>query len=251
MRKLLIAFTAIACAAGTAQAEDGATDGWSGEGSLSAGYTTGNTDTKDFGLGLKLNKKSGLWDFGIEASADYGEIDGEESKNRIYTGLNADRLINDRLFGFGQVSYERDEFTGFESRTFVGGGLGYHIFDGDKTKWTVRGGPGLKIDEVRAYETVDVNNLPITVPDETVNSFGAVASSAFAYKFNENVGFSNDTSVIYAEESTQLSNTAALTAALTSKMSARVSFDVRHDTNPPAGFESTDTATRVSLVYAF
>jgi putative salt-induced outer membrane protein len=252
MKAFFVALAAIACTAGVAHAEDDtAPNGWTGEGSLSAGYTTGNTETKDLGLGVKLNKEAGVWAFGIEAAADYGEIDGEESKNRIYAGLTADREINDRLFGFGRVSHERDEFTGFESRTFVGGGLGYHVLDGEQAKWTVRGGPGLKIDEVRAYDTVDGNNLPITIPAETTESLGAIASSEFAYKFNESVSFTNNTSVLYAEESTQLSNTAALTAALTGKLSARFSFDVRHDTDPPLGYESTDTATRVSLVYAF
>ncbi|MEZ5947052.1 MAG: DUF481 domain-containing protein [Hyphomonas sp.] len=250
MNKFLLALVAFGCVASMSHAEDGAS-GWTGEGSLSAGFTTGNTETKDLGLGLKLNKEAGVWTYGLEAAADYGEIDGLESKNRLFAGLNVDRAINDKLFGFGRVSHERDEFTGFESRSFVGGGLGYHIYDGDKVKWTVRGGPGLKIDEVRAYDTVDVNNLPVTVPAETVNSFGAVAGSEYSYTFNDNVSFSNTTGVLYAKESTQLTNSAALTAALTSKISARVSFDVRHDTDPPIGFESTDTATRVSLVYAF
>ena len=43
----------------------------------------------------------------------------------------------------------------------------------------------------------------------------------------------------------------AVTAALTGALSARFSVDVRYDTDPPVGFEQTDTATRVSLVYAF
>ena len=42
-----------------------------------------------------------------------------------------------------------------------------------------------------------------------------------------------------------------LPAALGAALSARFSVDVRHDTDPPFGFEDTDTATRVSLVYAF
>ena len=37
---------------------------------------------------------------------------------------------------------------------------------------------------------------------------------------------------------------------LTGALSARASYDVRHDTDAPAGFEKTDTVTRVSLVYA-
>ncbi|MDJ0920579.1 MAG: DUF481 domain-containing protein [Henriciella sp.] len=217
-------------------------DGWTGEGSFSAGVTTGNTETTDLGLGVDLGRDLGLWAVGVKASADYGETDGDETKNRIFLAGNLDRQITDKLFGFGQVSYEQDEFSGFESRTFVGGGLGYEIYSGDALSWVVRGGPGVKFDEV-----LD----PVTGEVSTEDSFGASAESNYAYQFNDNVGFTNDTTVLYAETSTQIGNITALTASLTDTLSARVSFEVRHDTDPVEGFEDTDTISRVSLVYAF
>lgn len=233
-----------------AQDED-ASNGWSGEGSLSAGTTTGNTETTDIGLGLDVSREMKLWTIGLKATADYGETDGEETKNRIFLGTNLDRQINDRLFGFGQLTYERDEFSGFDSRTFIGGGLGYEILNGDATQWTVRGGPGLKIDEIEAVLDTSVVPATIITPAMTEESFGATAQSAFAHGFNENVKFTNDTSVVYADTSTQIGNITALTASLTNALSARLSFEVRHDTDPVDGFEATDTISRVSLVYGF
>lgn len=232
----VIAATGILALAPQAIAQD--VDGWAGEGSLSAGTTSGNTETTDLGLGVDMARKAGIWTYGVEAAADYGEIDGFETRNRYMLAGNIDRLINDRLFGFGRVSYESDQFTGFDSRAFVGGGLGYSIYDNDTTTWSVRGGPGVKIDEVRTT-------------GETETSFGAVARSEFGYAFNENVSLSNNTDVLYSEESTQLSNSIGVTAALSGALSARVSFDVRYDTNPPIGFEDTDTATKIALVYGF
>lgn len=236
-----LAATAVFSLAGTAMAQEEAT-GWTGEGSLSAGVTTGNTETTDLGLAFDVNRDYGVWAVGARASADYGETDGTETKNRFFLGGNVDRQINDKLFGFGQVSYEQDEFSGFESRSYIGGGLGYEIFSGDALNWTVRAGPGLKIDEVLDPVTGDVN---------TEESVGASAQSNYAYQFNDNVGFTNDTTVLYAETSTQIGNITALTASLTDTLSARVSFEVRHDTDPVEGFEDTDTISRVSLVYAF
>ncbi|MEL7032106.1 MAG: DUF481 domain-containing protein [Pseudomonadota bacterium] len=232
-------------------AQDEANNGWSGEGSLSAGVTTGNTETTDLGLGVDVARVMDVWTIGLQATADYGETDGAETKNRIFLGTNFDRQINDRLFGFGQLSYERDEFSGFESRAFIGGGLGYEVLTGDVTTWTVRGGPGLKIDEIEAV--LDNTTVPATVitPATTEESFGATAQSNFAHQFNDNVAFTNDTTALYAETSTQLGNIAAITATLTDTLSARVSFEVRHDTDPVDGFEATDTISRVSLVYGF
>lgn len=224
-----------------------AEDGWSGEGSFSAGSTSGNTDTTDLGLGLDLNRKMGPWAVGIDAAADFGEIDGVESKNRLFFAGNVDRDINEKLFTFGQASYERDEFSGFESRIFVGAGLGYHIFKSEKVNWTVRGSPGLKIDEVKEVITAGI----VTTPGETLESFSVLGKSDFGYAFNESVSLNNATDLIYAEESTQINNSIGITATLTNTLSARASYDIRHDTNPPVGFEETDTATRLSLVYRF
>ena len=223
-----------------AQDQEEGTNGWTGEGALSAGVSTGNTETTDVGLGVTLGRDIELWTVGLRANADYGDTEGTETKNRLFFGANLDRQINDRLFGFGQVSYEKDEFSGFDSRIFVGGGLGYDIYTGDKLSWTVRGGPGFKIDEIAATDLL---------PASTEESFGATAASNWAYAFNENVSLSNDTNVLYAETSTQIGNILALTATLSDALSARMSFEARHDTNPPAGFEDTDTITRVSLVY--
>lgn len=242
MKHLVLATLSLLLPLGCAFAQDAS---WTGEGSFSAGVTTGNTETTDLGLGLDLSRETTLWTTTLEALADFGETDGTETKNRFFLAGQLDRQINDRLYGFGRASYEQDEFSGFETRTFVGGGLGYDVLTGPRQTWAIEGGPGLKIDEVR--ETTDGTTV---IPAETVESFSVFAASAYAFQFNDNVAFTNDTNLLYAEESTQIVNTAAITASLTDALSARFSFDVRHDTDPPLGFESTDTATRISLVYA-
>jgi len=251
-RKFIAAVAALTMLAGPSLAqEEEATTGWTGEGSVSAGVTTGNTETTDLGVGVNMTKETGTWSYGVEALADYGEIEGAESKNRWFLGGTVDRQINDRLFGFGRVSYEQDEFSGFDSRAFIGGGLGYDVIVGEQTSWTVRGGPGLKVDEIGEIITTDATGATVVTPGVTEESISFIAASDFDYAFNDNVALTNDTSVLYAETSTQLTNTLALTAKLSDALSARISFDVRHDTEPPEGFESTDTATRFSLVYGF
>lgn len=240
--RMMIAATLLSTIAGTAAAETG---DWAGEGSFGAGFTTGNTETTDLSLGLKLARDAGIWRPSIEAFADYGETEGAETRNRIFLAGQIDRDFNDRVYGFGRLSHERDAFSGFDSRSFIGGGLGYRLLTGETTTWAVEGGPGLKLDEVR-----DVT-APVLIPGESQQSFSVIGASKFAHAFNDNVKLTNDTSALYAETSTQIGNSLAVTAGLTGALSARFSFDVRYDTDPPLGFEQTDTITRVSLVYAF
>ncbi|MEM9738517.1 MAG: DUF481 domain-containing protein [Pseudomonadota bacterium] len=242
LKSITILISALIAASGPALAQVAT---WTGEGAFNAGVTSGNTDTTDIGLGLDLARETQVWKVALEAQADFGETDGEETKNRVYLAGQLDRQINNKLYGYGRVSYEIDEFSGFENRAFFGGGLGYQVLESDTTSWSLEGGPGLRIDEVRA-STVD----GITTPGETVESFSVFAASNFSHAFNENVSFTNDTDILFAEETTQIINIAALTAKLTDAFSARISLDVRHDTDPPIGFDATDTATRIALVYA-
>ncbi len=248
----MIKFTAAAAIIGLisvpalAQTPDDAPSAWTGEGSLSAGSTTGNTETTDLGIGVKLAHDSGQWRQSGEFAADYGETDGLETRNRLFGGLQLDRkFTNPRWSAYGRATHEIDEFSGFDNRTFVGVGLGYQVIEGDRTAWHVEGGPGFKIDKI-ADQTV--NN--VVIPGSTEESFAVRAGSQFSHKFNEAVALSNDTNVVYADVSTQVNNTLALTAQLMNNLSARISYDVRHDTDPPLGVESTDTSTRLSLVYA-
>lgn len=245
MRLFALIFLFLFCARPVLAADSN--NGWSGEGSFSAGTSTGNTETSEVGLGLDLKRTEGRWVAGVKAQADYGKTDGTETRNRVFLSGTVDYQIRDQLFGFGQGSYEKDEFSGFENRYFLGGGLGWNVFESDRVNWSVRGGPGIKVDEIREVTTEG----SVTTPAQTETSFSVIASSDYALKINDNVDLSNETNMLYASESTQISNTVALTASLTDTLSARVSFDVRHDTNPPDGFEATDTTTRISLVYKF
>ena len=67
MKKYFILTSALlALSAGTANAQ--ITEGWTGEASLAGSKTSGNTDTTDIGLGLKLQKESGDWPHNLRHS---------------------------------------------------------------------------------------------------------------------------------------------------------------------------------------
>lgn len=238
--KLVHAAIASLIFAAPAFAQDAPPPEWSGEGAFNAGVTSGNTETADLGVGLKLKHQGDDWVQYGELAADYGETDSIETKNRIFAAGQVDRIFDDAFSGYGRLTWERDEFSGFDNRYFLGLGAAWKVLAGDATKWTLEGGPGYKIDEIR--ET-------LTAPAVTEESVGVRAGSKFEHKFNDAVSLSNNTEVVYSEASTQVANIIALSANLWGNLSARVSLDVRHDTNPLPGFEATDTATRFSLVY--
>lgn len=219
---------------------------WTGEGALSAGYTTGNTQTTDGGLAINAKHAGGLWTEAGDFAADYGKTNKVESKNRLAASGQVDRIFSDRWNGYTRLTWERDEFSGFDNRYFAGLGLSYKAWDTPQTAWILEGGPGYKIDEVRA--TIATPTTPAALA-MTERSFGARAGSNLRYAFNDRVALTDSSEVVYSTTSMQLSNGLALTAELMGNLSARISLDVRRDTSPPAGFKATDTATKFSLVY--
>ena len=221
------------CAAPVAMADDG----WTGEGTLSAGVTTGNTKTTDAAAGLKLARQFGVWRAKGALNGEYGETDNAETRNRYGAAGQLDRDFTDRVYGFGRLSHESDEFGAFEKRTFAGFGAGVKVLTGERTKWALEAGPGYRWDELAGGQEEE--------------SAAARVASLFKHQFNDAVSFSNDTEVNYADVSTQIFNSAGITAKLTDSFAARFSYDVRHDTDVLPGRKETDTATRFSLVYGF
>jgi putative salt-induced outer membrane protein len=234
MLKVIVSFAlgALVCAPALAQT---ATKEWTGEGAFNAGVTQGNTKTTDVGGGLKLKHTGAAWSQSAELAADYGKTNGVETKNRLFGALQLDRNLDERLSLYGRVSAEHDEFSGFDNRYFVGLGLGYQAVKTDKVEWRLEGGPGYKIDELANGSSEE--------------SFGAQAASRYKVSLNDKVAITNDTDVLYSEASTQYRNVIALTADIMGNLQARLSYDIRYETDPPAGFKSTDTTTKVSLVY--
>lgn len=232
-----------------AQEEEAENSGWTGEGSLGGGITTGNTDTVDIDVGVNVAKETPTWKYAAEGGYNFGQVDGEDARNRWFVAGQVDRNFGERWYSFGRLTYEQDEFSGFDARLFVGVGAGYHIFKREKLRWAVEVSPGFRLDEVA--DSIDPGPPEVIIPGGNVSNFAARGSSNFAYDFNANVGFTNDTNVIWTDLSTQTINTTALNAALTESITARFSFEVRNDTNPPEGFVETDTATRLSIVYGF
>jgi putative salt-induced outer membrane protein len=208
-----------------------------GEGTLTAGQTTGNTSSTDLGAGLKLNDKIGAWGVGAVLSADYGKLAGITTKERYFGSLQGTRDLSPRAYLVVRLSDEMDKFSGYNSRIFSGAGAGYKLAVGPKIFWVLEAAPGYRVDSL--------------VGAGSTSSFALHGSSKLKYMFNPAVSFTNDSDVNYAKISTQIVNAAGITAKLGAKLAARVSYEYRHESSPLPGKVADDTATRLSLVYGF
>lgn len=226
---------------GAAIAQD---DGWTGEASLTGSKTTGNTDTTDVGLGLKVQKEAGDWRHKFKALADYGKNDGVKNKQRFALGYQIDRDINERTYVYGNADYFNDDFGAFKEGYFVGGGLGYKMILPDPISWNLEAGPGYRSQKTQDPVPPAIAPLSVSESELAVRGF-----SDFDWALNDNVSFFNDTEIIHSSSDTYIWNETGITAQLMGNLAARASFRVDTHSDVPMGTKKTDTITRFGVVY--
>lgn len=215
----------------------GLIDGWKGEASASGSKTTGNTQTEDVGLGLKLANTEGRWKHKFKGSFDYGRNRGFKNKQRLRTSYQLDRQIDEKLYTFANADYFFDDFGAFAEGYYFGGGVGYKIILPEPVGWDLELGGGYR------YQNPQGSNRPIR------RELGLRSASNFDWEVNDKVSLYNNSELTYSKSDTYIWNEVGITSKLLGNFAARASYRVDHHSTVPAGREKTDTITRVGVVY--
>ena len=204
---------------------------------LGGAVNTGNTDDESLALALALNRKDGPWTYDFKSAFDIQRRDNETTKQRFVVDAAVDYDITERLYTYGAAQYLDDEFSGFNYRITSGGGLGYRVFTRERLKWSIEGGPGVRIDSFE--DTGNVRTTP------AIRAF-----SDFEWDFSAFASFLNNIEAIQ-DGGLSVDTTAALVARITERVSGQLSYQLRYNSDAPVGNEEIDTTTRISLVYDF
>lgn len=212
-------------------------DGWTGEGQAGGFVSTGNSEDIGASGALSFNKETLRWRHEIKASGDYQRSNGAVSKERYFAGYAGQWKLNGRAFVALAASGERDRFAGFNSRFTQSVGVGYRLVERPDLRFDLQAGPALR--------QTDYQNL-----DDEI-AFSARLGGDLSWTVRPDLVFTQNTSVFLDSVSSSLTSTTALTTKLRGDLSARAAFDIRMESDPPAGRERTDTTTRATLVYSF
>ena len=125
------AFIAVTLAGGGAVAqqpsEDPGAGRWSGTAEVSLVATSGNSDTRTFGLGGEATYDPGAWRWLGRVSYVETEADDQLRARSQSALLEMSRAFSDRLEVYGRGGYLRDLFAGIERRLTTEGGLAYEV----------------------------------------------------------------------------------------------------------------------------
>jgi len=239
--KILSTLLLTACLSTAAHAE-----GWSGQGEAGLVVASGNTDTETLNVGLKFEKKSELWDHEIgfnayQASND--DVDTAESINATYT---LKRNLTERSNIFLNLGYLDDDFDGFTEQLSVSAGYGYKVIKNERTTWET--GVGIGYRDTSELTLLDDGS---EIEGDDLSGVTFVLRSDYSHQITDNTKFVDSFKAEIGSDNTYVENDASLFVAMNERFSLKVGFIVRHNTDPAAGSDETDTISSLSLVYGF
>jgi|TARA_R100000501_G_scaffold18139_1_gene36355 putative salt-induced outer membrane protein len=213
-------------------------DGWAGQGGVGGTYSTGNTREIGGNASLALSKRSLAWEHDINVQFDYLKSNGQTRRERIYAGYTGRRDFGGSFFfSFGLLSFERDRFSGIDSRFTESLGIGYRLADTGNFQWTLEGGPAAR--QTQFTDGRDLSRVDL------------LGRTDIDWKLSSDLRLTESAGFLLSGENSSLYSKTAITTTIFGDLSARLSYDVLHETDPPEGRQKTDTITRASLVYGF
>ena len=116
-------------------------DLWSGNLDAGLSFAQGNAQATNFSSSLKTERKTKrdkIWIYATSLFArDSTTGESETTANAVRGGTQYDLNLTERLFSFGFIDLEFDEFQDLDLRNVLGGGLGWRVRDTEQTSFSV------------------------------------------------------------------------------------------------------------------
>mgnify|MGYP001766544402 CR=1 FL=1 len=224
--------------------------GFSGSASLGYSGQSGNTDSQDLTVAMRLRYAQGQLVQTLGAAIDFSELDGTKTTQDVFAIYDAAYYFNDTFYGFAMARIESDGLGDtltaqdiadgvtlagkVKTDAFLGFGPGYRVVNTPDMSWRVQAGIGVRYQEMG-------NNTSTT---ET----GYIASSRFFYKLTETSFITNDTDVLKSDASLAANNDFGINFKITDSMSTRISYLTEYNDSRAI---RTDNKLGVSVVFGF
>ncbi len=235
MKKILLPLVAI-CMTNVAIAEE-VEYGTSGSASFGLTITSGNTDTQNINLDAYIKNEQELYRHNYFANFLQSETSDVTTADRFLVGYKLDRKISPVSYIWGEIRYEQDNFSSFDSQITGSTGYGRHVLNDDYNKLDLEGGIGFRSAELQNGDT-----------QEELVFRGALF---YTRQISETSSFHQDIVVLAGSDNTSVDSKTALRANIFGNIAGEIAYIIKHNTDVLPGTDKTDTTTAVSVVYGF
>lgn len=210
---------------------------WTGEGEFGFTSTSGNTDSQSLNAKLGIGKKSGQWDHNAKVEALQSSNSGVDSAEVFVFTEKSEYRFAEKTFAYGKLRHEEDRFSGFDHQSVVSAGAGHVFIEGGKNVLEASAGIGYRDSEtdtgIKEQEAVFDGELKYT------------------YKISETSEFNQNILLESGDSNTYTKSETFLKLVVVGNLGAKFSYEVKNNSDVPAGTDKTDTITTVTLVYSF
>jgi putative salt-induced outer membrane protein YdiY len=153
----------------------GLLQGWAGGANVGFALTAGNSDTRSLALAFTGDRKTlhdeiSLYENTVYATNNAAGASPSTTANSNQAGARYARNFTSRLFGYGGADFQTNALQELNLRSVLGGGLGFHAINTDKTTLDFLVGPNYTRED---YDTVTNSFVAITLGEELSRKLGA------------------------------------------------------------------------------
>jgi len=210
---------------------------WSGEAELGYTKTTGNTDTESLLTKGKVVNERVKWKHVGTVEIINKTDSGVKTAKRTYITGKTDYNIDELSYLFVKLSYENDDFSGYEYQYTEAFGYGYHLIKQDNLKMDIEFGAGARQSKLSTGATTSEGIIK--------------AATDIEWKISKTSTFIQELSVEAGEDNTISRSVTALKLLVVGNLSAKLSHNIKYSSDVPVGTKKTDTESVVTLVYSF
>ncbi|GAA5194132.1 DUF481 domain-containing protein [Ferrimonas gelatinilytica] len=214
-----------------------------GAAELGATIVSGNTETTSIKGKVDSKHTIGEWSNQYLAETLYAEDGDTRSAERYYLLGQTNYPSTGRHYFFAMASGEIDKFSGYDYVATAALGYGHRFIEQETMTLVAEAGPGY------SYKAVDQDDNP---GGQNENDVIIRAKAEFWWRFSENAEFKQLLTTEYAFDGATISRSeTSVSANLVGNLAMKVGYNIRHNSDPQVGKESTDTELLATLLYKF
>ena len=208
---------------------------------LNGKVTDGNTRQKKVSTSAEYVRRTADDRLTVNATWNYAEDQGNLSERNSALRSKYDYFFNEKLFGYTNFSFERDDFADLNLRTTVGAGVGYQFIETDEYKY---------------YEEIGVSYFDEDFDNAPDDDF---AASRISGKFDwvitpDKVTFFHFHEIFWGLEESDdvlVDTNTGVRMTIIDNFFASFQINYRWDNTPAAGTNRSDTEYLLGLGYSY
>ncbi len=210
---------------------------WSGNVEGGLDFATGNTDREDGSISARLEYEYEKWQNILKGSARGSKENDTRTEEEYRVNDQLRYNFTDYDYGFGELDYVNDRFSGYQYRISELIGYGHHFIKEDHLK-------------VTGEVAVGSRQSKLTDGSDEETLLGKVGADV-EWDINDRLTFTEEASSEFGGDAVITRSITALKADMTDTLYLKLSFEFEHIDDAPPGRKHTDTLTSIRLGYEF